>query len=392
MGYEWFKFSHFVAALIFMLFMFFHCDHTLSSWYVPEKQLPHRPQTDLRIRDYFIATGVLFSLSWLHRQIRIYFEHGIKHRANISLAANGFICVRIPTTAVWDVGQHFFVRFLSLGVHALSIHPFTACSLPGTSSHIDGSISELVLYIRPQAGFTARLAHHAETHPNGSMRVLLDGPYGGVHMQKISNSQRQLVIAGGSGAGWLLPMITTFLRQTRNESSRSEAGSLRSARIVLVTRDVATHQWFEETLRELLATFGLEKVPTSLEIELYYTGPHDGTVTAVESGQFLQKLDEPGKAAGAQQLPVPIGSDSDSSSETSRFTAVKHHNGRPDLQSIVYAEATSSRLAGQLGVFVCGPANMQVDVSNAVAEQQIAVLRGWTAKDVYLHMEHFSWA
>jgi hypothetical protein len=27
-----------------------------------------------------------------------------------------------------------------------------------------------------------------------------------------------------------------------------------------------------------------------------------------------------------------------------------------------------------------------------VAEQQIAVLRGWTAKDVYLHMEHFSWA
>jgi thiosulfate reductase cytochrome b subunit len=33
MGYEWFKFSHFVAALIFVLFLFFHCDHTLSSWY-----------------------------------------------------------------------------------------------------------------------------------------------------------------------------------------------------------------------------------------------------------------------------------------------------------------------------------------------------------------------
>jgi hypothetical protein len=33
MGYEWFKFSHFVAALVFMLLMFFHCDHTLSSWY-----------------------------------------------------------------------------------------------------------------------------------------------------------------------------------------------------------------------------------------------------------------------------------------------------------------------------------------------------------------------
>jgi NAD(P)H-flavin reductase len=352
----------------------------------------HRPQTDLRVRDYFIATGVLFSLSWLHRQIRIYFEHGINHRANISLAANGFICVRIPTAAIWDVGQHFFVRFLSLGVHAISIHPFTACSLPGTSSHIDGSTSELVLYIRPQAGFTARLAHYAETHPNGSMRVLLDGPYGGVRMQKISNSQRQLVIAGGSGAGWLLPMITTFLRQTQTGSNKDEAKSPRSAKVVLVTRDVATHQWFEETLRGLLATFGLEKVPTSLEIELYYTGSHDGTATAAESDQFLQKLDEPEKTAGARQLPVPSGSDTDSSSESGRSTVVKHHNGRPDLQSIIRGEAISPKLAGQLGVFVCGPASMQVDVSNAVAEQQIAVLRNGTAKDVYLHMEHFSWA
>jgi hypothetical protein len=375
-----------------MLFMFFHCDHTLSSWYAARDPTPsHVLKTDLHTRDYFIATGVLFSLSWLHRQIRIYFEHGINHRANISLAANGFICVRIPTTAVWGVGQHFFVRFLSLEIHALSIHPFTACSLSGASSHTDDSTSELVLYIRPQAGFTARLAHYAETHPNGSMTVLLDGPYGGVHMQKISKSQRQLVVAGGSGAGWLLPMITTFLRQTQAGGDKEEeAKSLHSARIVLVTRDVTTNQWFEETFRELLTTFGLDKMPTSLGVELYYTGSHDGTVTAAGSGQFLQKFDEPEKAAGTQQIPVPSGSDS--SLETGRSVAVKHHNGRPDLQSIIHAEVMSSGPTGQLGVFVCGPASMQVDVSNAVADQQIAVLRGGTAKDVYLHMEHFSWA
>jgi hypothetical protein len=224
------------------------------------------------------------------------------------------------------------------------------------------------------------------------MRVLLDGPYGGVHMQKISNSQRQLVIAGGSGAGWLLPMMATFLRQIQTGSNDEEVKTPRSAKIVLVTRDVATHQWFEETLREVLASFGLEKLPTGLEVELYYTGHRDGTVIAAQSGQPLQKLEEPEKTAGAQQLSVPSGSDTDSSSETDRSTALKHHNGRPDLQSIVRAEATSSRLAGQLGVFVCGPASMQVDVSNAVAEQQIAVLRGGIATDVYLHMEHFSWA
>lgn len=32
MCYEWFKFSHFLAALVFILFFFFHCDFRLSSW------------------------------------------------------------------------------------------------------------------------------------------------------------------------------------------------------------------------------------------------------------------------------------------------------------------------------------------------------------------------
>ncbi|TKA65859.1 hypothetical protein B0A55_07949 [Friedmanniomyces simplex] len=109
-SYEWFKFSHFVAALVFMVFLFFHCGYTLSAW------------------DYFIVTGVFFALSWLHRQLRIYFEHGVNSRATVSLAANGFVCVRVPTKAVWHVGQHFFVRFMTLGIHAASIHPFSGIS------------------------------------------------------------------------------------------------------------------------------------------------------------------------------------------------------------------------------------------------------------------------
>ncbi|KXS99408.1 hypothetical protein AC578_8131 [Pseudocercospora eumusae] len=181
--YEWFKVSHFVAALVFVLFLFFHCDHTLTSWH------------------YFIATGVLFSLSWLHRQIRIYFQHGISHRASVSIASNGFICVRIPTQASWTVDQHFFVRFMSLGLHAWTIHPFTACSLPTRASALEKADSELVLYIRPRGGFTSRLARHAESHSNSFIRVLIDGPYGGVEMQKLVTSQRQLIVAGGSGAG-----------------------------------------------------------------------------------------------------------------------------------------------------------------------------------------------
>lgn len=177
-------------------------------------------------------------------------------------------------------------------------------------------------------------------------------------------------------------MIATFFRhQQRSQSAAAE--SARSAKIVLVTRDVETHQWFDETVQEMLSTFGLEKVPASLEIELYFTGSGE-TTSDSEPTRAVHKSDEIEKTAG-------VRAGSESSSEFKRASSLKRFEGRPALQSMVHAESTSPKLAGQLGVFVCGPASMQIDVSNAVAVEQLAVLRGGK-KDVYLHMEHFSWA
>lgn len=335
------------------------------------------------LRDYFIATGVLFSLSWLHRQIRIYFQHGISHRASVSIASNGFICVRIPTQASWTVGQHFFVRFMALGLHAWTIHPFTACSLPTRASTLEKTDSELILYIRPRGGFTSRLARHAEAHPNSKIRVLLDGPYGGVDMQKLITGQRQLIIAGGSGAGWLLPMISAFLR--RQELSGPDVVPS-SAKVVLATRDLATRAWFGETIRDLLASEE-GKLPENLEIEVYYTGSEENSQAPVETGQFLQKIDGPKKAGNVQRTLEREGSESDSS----EMSGVKHFQARPDLRAMVRAEATSSNLTDELGVFVCGPLSMQGDVSNAVAQQQLPIMKNGS-RSIYLHMEHFSWA
>jgi hypothetical protein len=33
----------------------------------------------------------------------------------------------------WTPGQHVFVRFATLGMHALTSHPFTICSLPAAA-------------------------------------------------------------------------------------------------------------------------------------------------------------------------------------------------------------------------------------------------------------------
>lgn len=343
-------------------------------------------------RHYFIATGVIFSLSWLHRQLRIYFEHGIGHKANISLAPNGFICVRVPTEAVWHVGQHFFVRFLSFGLHAWTIHPFTACSLPERADLQDSVNSELVFYIRPQGGFTRRLARHAESHPNSSVRVLLDGPYGGVEMKKILQSQRQLVIAGGSGAGWLVPLIIAYLRRLEIEGGKASGSAAASTlRVVLATRDLATRQWFEETFRQLLSEFGLEKAPSGLEIELYYTGSIENTAAPKSTGQFLHKLEDPEKAPDTVNTRALHSSDSEVSSNMTKQLNAKTTDSRPDLSALIREEASLTPAHSQLGVFACGPLSMQSDVSSAVAAEQVDICKS-AVKEVYLHMEHFSWA
>ncbi|SMY29962.1 unnamed protein product [Zymoseptoria tritici ST99CH_1A5] len=374
LSYEWFKFSHFVAALVFTLFLFFHCDHTLSSW------------------DYFIATGVLFSLSWLHRQIRLYFEHGLNHKANISLLPNGFVCVRVPTASTWGIGQHFFVRFMGLGVHASTNHPFTACSLPAPAAGRSEAQSELVFYIRPRGGTTARLAHYAEQHPNIPMRVMLDGPYGGIDIQKILHFNHQLIIAGGSAAGWILPLLSAFLLRQEPTTDKPGQTALNHAqmRIILATRDVETRDWFKESVSELLAEHGLEKIPPGLAIELYYTG---------SSSPFLSQSQQPHlipEKTPAAQSTILSRSSSDPSSCSSTTSASKieqHFTHTPDLPALVSTEVAASSNA--LGVFVCGPLSMQNDVANAVAGEQVEVLKGGSdggGKDVYLHVEHFSWA
>ena len=141
--------------------------------------------------------------------LRTFFEYGIGQKAQIFIEDNGFTRITIPANFKWQPGQHCFLRFRSFGIHALSSHPFTICSLPSMSQE---KPSELTFYIRHQGGLTARLYNYAMTHPGVQVPVFVDGPYGGIDNQKFFGSDRLVVVAGGSGAGWMLPFVEQFLR------------------------------------------------------------------------------------------------------------------------------------------------------------------------------------
>lgn len=296
----------------------------------------------------------------------------------------------------WRPGQHCFLRFTSFGLQAYSSHPFTICSLPSTRT--DGK-SELVFYIRHSHGLTKKLFEHAQKHPDAPLPLLIDGPYGGINMQRFSEADHLLVIAGGSGAGWIFSLLELFCRQrstTHTTDSGIESGPLpkdeekhagslgrhRKLRIVLATRDSDSRTWFLETVAQLFARYSLPPKPEDIDIEIHLTGRAERTVRV--SGARGNE----GSSASSSTDNVEVEIKGDAVESPTEELA-----GRPDLPLLIQRECESARADNaSLSVYVCGPTTMQNDVRNAVAKGNLAILKGAKSGGVYLHSEHFSWA
>ncbi|KFY03171.1 hypothetical protein O988_01655 [Pseudogymnoascus sp. VKM F-3808] len=388
LGYEFFKATHIFSVVIFMIVFFWHCDYTLTSWH------------------YFIATAAVYVPCMVYPWLRTCFEYGFTQKAYIHVEDNGFTRITIPSVTMrWKPGQHCFLRFTSFGFQAFSSHPFTICSLPSTTPN---EKSELVFYIRHQRGLTEKLYKHALNKPGAHVPVHVDGPYGGINMQRFIQGDRLLVVAGGSGAGWILPFIELFHRwnavatdveqgqrtETEDKETQPNGGHCKpslshplSLRVILATRDSSTRTWFHGAVAELLSKYPTARSSLDIDVEVHLTGEAERAAhlpRAVDDSAILngsssssENIDVKGVEVEAQQVTVP-------GSELC---------GRPELPLVIREEGARAAEAGlSLSVFVCGPDSMQNDVRNAVAEENLRILKGSKSGGVYLHSEHFSWA
>ncbi|KAK5707314.1 hypothetical protein LTR17_020812 [Elasticomyces elasticus] len=350
--YETFKVTHYIAALVFMLFFFLHCNFRMSSW------------------DYFIATGILFATSSLHRLLQALIPHGFSQKATFSLTENGFVSLEVLTKGEWDTGQHYFVRLLEL--QPWTAHPFSVSSLPEKfEAEQHSAHNRLVFLIQPRGGFTAQLAKMARADPTRTMRVILDGPYGGIDMKLFTESKRLVVVAGGSGVGWVLPLITAFQRREMDPDEEQA-----TMRVILALRDVQTEHWVGDLVSTTQSADAA--CPSRIAVEIYNTGSRQDTVERAARENGAKKETEDGKEGIQPGFGPAVSPDYD------LFKA------RPDLPSIIAREAASAG-STPLGVFVCGPASMQYDISKEVARQQLVAGKTGSG-DIYLHVEHFHWA
>ncbi|KAI0356232.1 hypothetical protein OH77DRAFT_1401654 [Trametes cingulata] len=324
--YETFKKLHYLASGVFVPALFVHCDFRLTSW------------------DYFAATAALYVLSWLVRYGRTLYN-GLRSDASFEALPENMVKVTIPTKVKWRPGQHFFVRFLDMGIHAASAHPFTVANLPAK----DGN-NVIELYARVHAGITARLAAMCKDGALKSSRVLLDGPYGGVE-GNLKMYDRVLLLGGGSGVTFVIPLLLDIM-QKYNEGRVK----CRKVHLVWAVRTTDGLTWFDDVL-----TGAVKAAPEGLSVTVSYY------VTDVTLSP----------------------DDASSKSEKSALSegALTKYNGRPVLPEIVKEFCDEE---GTVAVATCGPDSFNLDVGNAVSECELAILRGKArCSEVYFHHESY---
>ncbi|KAK2460219.1 hypothetical protein APHAL10511_007754 [Amanita phalloides] len=266
----------------------------------------------------------------------------------------------------WRAGQHVRLRVLSTSLGWLGWmepHPFTIASAP---AHLNGVVGDegLVFICKKAGGWTSRLFDMAKSSPqnepgadsagssNRSVKVLIEGPYGGPGHAIFTSYSAVVLVIGGSGITFALSTIQDMVQKDlRGESS---------VKVIELVWTVPN----PDAMTPLLSVFTpLLKSCPYLTISLHYTRPYIPSTakTTLDSSTLANTREE--------SYVVPQG------------LAITAHPGRPGrkhLMSVienVITRATNSASGttetfSQRGLLVgvCGPRGMGQDVCVAVAD------------------------
>lgn len=240
----------------------------------------------------------------------------------------------------WHPGQHAYV---SLPGHALlrtfRSNPFTVASIPSVDR-------KLKFIARILDGNTAKLATSAATQHNGTIteRLTVEGPYGAAtHADRLLRYDRVLLVAGGVGATFIVPLYRQFLADlspSKGSYRRQKVTFIWTARTRAevawgIPADVREREGFMERLR--IYTTGVSSTSNGS-----YDVVGEGHLNAIPDGIELQErtgllpeIDDAEKDAGILAVKV----------------------GRPDLKDIIN-QACSHSSRESVAVVCCGPRSL----------------------------------
>ncbi|GAA5828049.1 hypothetical protein JCM11251_005710 [Rhodosporidiobolus azoricus] len=372
-SHEFFYVFHMSGVLLFIVFMYYHCDQLLGSW------------------AWLHAAVVVLGAATLYRFIVTAWHTAAffrPQRASVNVVADGALLVKVDVgTMSWQAGDHVYLRFGSFNLFPWQSHPFTIANLPQSSyaqlalatddrngedlekrtspspprgvptlssSPSSSSLinNEMHFVLRPHSGFTSRLFRLA---PMYDIPVYIDGPYSShpSALSSLTSSDSAVLVAGGTGASFVLPLLLQGLRQ-------EGGGRLRRVELVWAVRKAECFEWYKDTIDRIVLLGKEYSVDINIRMHLSRSTPTDGN----------------GEKKVVEEDDIEAGPSSFSTATIPPYVEVC--NGRVDGAAAVEIAITVAGKGGAkcVAVISCGPPTLALAVRNVAAKAQLAILKG----------------
>ena len=325
-SYRLFFYLHVILSLTILPVLYFHVSY---------------------LRAYILEAGAIYILLIIQRNI----DQSPANATIKRLPSTTLISITVPlpkslATRNFISGQHIYLGFPSLP-QKLRINPF---SIANPHPNADKKVH---LVARAMNGTTAMLADLAKAPQ--PVPLLIEGPYGSAKYfpDLASNYDRVLLVAGGVGATFTLPIYRDLLSKSKGPM----------VKFVWSVQSEADAQWGVEALKEQHDG----RLPEGFEIYV--------SRKATSIGSRRGKGDE---SIELQEREGLLGEEA-SLEENIR-------KGRPDIPAIVdEVFATSRGGEERVAVLICGPSGLGASLRKEVGRW---VARG---RDVFWHAEDFGW-
>ncbi|KAF6760556.1 ferric reductase transmembrane component [Ephemerocybe angulata] len=193
----------------------FFWSHTIGIMVLFPAGCMHMPAA----RPYMFACAILYGLDRIVRAVKSSIATAtITHLPRMDMAY-----VEVPNIrSGWRAGQHVRLRVFSSAMGAFGwaeTHPFTIASASGAN---DG----LVLFCKKAGDWTGKLVELAKeldsrgVEGQGTVKVWIEGPFGGPSRMVFSSFSAAVLVVGGSGITFGLSMMEELLVKDRRHESR----------------------------------------------------------------------------------------------------------------------------------------------------------------------------
>lgn len=383
--YELFVVQHIISVVLLLVFLVLHVpDHHLFSIWCA-----------VGVFAYDVVTRSANPI-WRNLRLRVSANPSVRyaHDANVEAVDDELTVMTIRNVGFsWVPGQH--VLIWSPTFRWETPHPFTIVN----SLSAETKTQDVQLTMKTKTGLTRDLNDWARRTglrgDNGSMRVLVTGPFGTVPNWK--QYENIVFVAASTGGSFTTPILEDLL------TSQSPGCVRKISALYIVRHKTHAEPYLQQIARVLSRA---KEMGISANIQVAVTrGP--GTVSEAvlhdDANASRERLIEPETTRGPSVELERFSLDSARSSESGReeqllkeevdlgldgvyASSVEHTEGRPEIATFMRMAVGS--IPGNVAVAVCGGEAIEKVVQTSVASIRVERNRdGMEMSDIYLHVE-----